>query len=262
MDRRTALRLGSTALLGTLAGCGDVSDADSTSSATLTPADVPDPDVTVEVGPDGDAVFAPGTAAPVGVPPDASVQFVWRSDGHNVVVANRPAAADWRGTAGSPETLYDTGHVHTHTFETPGIYRYYCHDHRGLGMEGTLLVGLDPEAWTPSPTPLPEELRQPDADADADAVVVVGPGGRLVFDPAAFVVDRGALVAFVWAAANHSVVVDSRPAGATWTGSEGPPDETYDRGHVHEHTFETLGTYEYHCEPHEAAGMTGRIVVE
>ena len=124
MDRRTALRLGSTALLGTLAGCGDVSD----------------PDVTVEVGPDGDAVFAPGTAAPVGVTPGATVQFVWRSDGHNVVVANRPAAADWRGTAGSPETLYDTGHVHEHTFETPGTYEYHCEPHEATGMTGRIVV--------------------------------------------------------------------------------------------------------------------------
>lgn len=256
MDRRRFLQAGSAVLPGLLAGCGEASR--SSPSTTLTPADVPAPDATVAVGPDGDAVFSPGTTEPLGVATGATVRFVWRSDGHNVVVARQPDAADWRGTAGNAETLYDTGHVHAHTFETPGVYRYYCHEHRGLGMEATLLVGLDPETWTPSPTPLPEELRQP----DADAVVVVGPGGNLVFDPATLTVDRGSLVAFVWSSDHHNVVVDSRPDEARWAGSAGPPDETYETGHVHEHMFDVSGTYEYHCEPHETAGMTGRIVVE
>lgn len=34
-----------------------------------------------------------------------------------------------------------------------------------------------------------------------------------------------------------------------------PTDETY------EHTFETRGTYEYYCIPHEGSGMTGTVVV-
>lgn len=34
-----------------------------------------------------------------------------------------------------------------------------------------------------------------------------------------------------------------------------PTDEAY------EHTFETRGTYEYYCIPHESSGMTGTVVV-
>jgi len=34
------------------------------------------------------------------------------------------------------------------------------------------------------------------------------------------------------------------------------PDGTY------EHTFETVGTYEYVCLPHESSGMTGTVTVE
>jgi len=33
-------------------------------------------------------------------------------------------------------------------------------------------------------------------------------------------------------------------------------------GDTYEHTFETPGTYEYVCIPHESSEMTGTIVVE
>lgn len=33
-------------------------------------------------------------------------------------------------------------------------------------------------------------------------------------------------------------------------------------GETYEHTFETAGTHEYFCIPHEGAGMVGEIVVE
>jgi len=33
-------------------------------------------------------------------------------------------------------------------------------------------------------------------------------------------------------------------------------------GETYEHTFETLGTHEYFCIPHEGAGMVGSVVVE
>jgi plastocyanin len=31
---------------------------------------------------------------------------------------------------------------------------------------------------------------------------------------------------------------------------------------VYVHTFETAGTHEYLCVPHEAAGMVGKVIVE
>ncbi|MFC7204575.1 plastocyanin/azurin family copper-binding protein [Haloferax namakaokahaiae] len=33
-------------------------------------------------------------------------------------------------------------------------------------------------------------------------------------------------------------------------------------GESYEHTFETRGTYEYFCVPHESSGMVGTVVVE
>jgi plastocyanin len=92
------------------------------------------------------------------------------------------------------------------------------------------------------------------------ATVTVGPGGSLVFSPGTdepLQIAPGTTVEFVWESNNHNIVVDSQPEGAGWEGHE-PLEDT---GFTYEHTFETLGTYEYYCEPHETAGMVGTIEV-
>jgi plastocyanin len=90
--------------------------------------------------------------------------------------------------------------------------------------------------------------------------VVVGPGGSLVFEPGTdepLQITPGTTVTFTWDSDNHNIVVDSQPEGAGWEGHE-PIENT---GFTYEHTFETLGTYEYYCAPHESAGMVATIEV-
>jgi plastocyanin len=91
--------------------------------------------------------------------------------------------------------------------------------------------------------------------------VTVGPGGELVFDPDEVEITPGTTVRWVWDSNNHNIVVDEQPEGAGWEGTEGGAGTTYDTGHTYSHTFETLGTYEYACEPHRASGMLGTVVV-
>jgi len=88
--------------------------------------------------------------------------------------------------------------------------------------------------------------------------VIAGPGGDLVFEPAELSIDAGTTVTWIWESDNHNVVPTSQPQGANW---EGYP-EIANTGTEYSHTFETTGTYEYVCEPHEAAGMVGTITVE
>ena len=90
--------------------------------------------------------------------------------------------------------------------------------------------------------------------------VIVGPGGDLVFSPGtdeALQITPGTTVTFSWESDNHNIVVDSQPDDAEWEGYE----DIENTGFTYEHTFETLGTYEYYCEPHETAGMVGTIEV-
>jgi plastocyanin len=48
--------------------------------------------VTVAVGPGGALVYEPGTDAPLEVLPGTTVEFVWESDNHNIVVESQPGA--------------------------------------------------------------------------------------------------------------------------------------------------------------------------
>ncbi|WP_435345570.1 plastocyanin/azurin family copper-binding protein [Haloarchaeobius sp. HRN-SO-5] len=92
------------------------------------------------------------------------------------------------------------------------------------------------------------------------ATVAVGPGGDYVFTPGTeepLYISPGTTVTFNWESDNHNINPTSVPEGATWEGHL-PTENT---GFTYEHTFETLGTYEYQCDPHVGLGMVGTIVV-
>ena len=97
---------------------------------------------TVTVGPGGSLVFSPGTDEPLRIAPGTTVEFVWESDNHNIVVESQPEDAGWEGH----EPLEDTGFTYEHTFETLGTYEYYCEPHRSAGMVGTIEVVENPDA--------------------------------------------------------------------------------------------------------------------
>lgn len=101
---------------------------------------------------------------------------------------------------------------------------------------------------------------QEEGGSGGSKTVEVGPGGDFVFTPGTnepLYAKPGTTVKFVWDSDNHNIVVDSQPSGAGWEGHE-PLENS---GFEYEHTFETLGTYEYHCQPHASSGMVGEIVI-
>ena len=98
---------------------------------------------TVAVGPNGNLVFEPAT---VYVTPGSTVTWNWESDDHNIVVESQPDGANWEGTEGGPNVLYDTGHTYEHTFDTKGSYTYYCQPHRTAGMVGEVIVNESGQA--------------------------------------------------------------------------------------------------------------------
>jgi plastocyanin len=91
----------------------------------------------VVVGPGGDFVYEP---ADLTIANGTTVNFVWDSDNHNIVVESQPEGAGWEGTPGSDTKTYDTGYEYSHTFTTNGEYAYYCQPHVGAGMEATITV--------------------------------------------------------------------------------------------------------------------------
>ncbi|WP_267639932.1 plastocyanin/azurin family copper-binding protein [Haloarchaeobius amylolyticus] len=147
VDRRTVLRTTGVVLATAgLAGClgsdseGERTTAEPTEEPTDTPTDMePSGDTgaaTVEVGPEGEYVFTPGTAEPLTVSAGTTVTFVWESDTHNIVVTAQPDGADW----GGHEPIENTGFEYEYTFDVPGTYEYVCEPHEALGMVGELVV--------------------------------------------------------------------------------------------------------------------------
>jgi len=111
---------------------------------------------------------------------------------------------------------------------------------------------------------------EPDADHVVDMTAVA-------FEPESVTVSVGDTVAWVHAGGEpHSVTAydDGVPDEAEYWASGGFSSESAARdgwengegavqeGEYYERTFETTGTHEYLCIPHEAAGMVGEVVVE
>ncbi len=93
--------------------------------------------VTIEVGAgSGGLAFAP---TGVWIDPGTTVTFEWVSPGHNVLPEEAPSESSWEGVG----ALEGPGFTHEHTFETGGIYKYFCQPHKGLGMLGAIAVGDD-----------------------------------------------------------------------------------------------------------------------
>jgi halocyanin-like protein len=92
--------------------------------------------VTVEVGAQGNGGPYANAPAAVKVDSGATVAFEWLSNGHNVVLESKPDGSDWTGV----ESLENEGYSHEHTFETAGVYKYYCDPHLPVGMKGVVEV--------------------------------------------------------------------------------------------------------------------------
>ncbi|NIB98024.1 halocyanin domain-containing protein [Halobacterium sp. R2-5] len=97
-------------------------------------------EVTVTVGANGNGGTFAFEPPALRVSPGTTVVFEWTSNTHNVLVESQPEDASW----GGHEPIEDEGFSFTHTFETPGVYLYYCEPHLSVGMKGAIVVGPAP----------------------------------------------------------------------------------------------------------------------
>ncbi|WP_227373706.1 plastocyanin/azurin family copper-binding protein [Haladaptatus halobius] len=271
-DRRTLLTVTCATLAGaTLAGCLSSANPGRTNDETSTTTTTTEPDMTVKVGPGGNFTFEPPELE---VRPGTTVQWIWESDSHNVVVRSQPTDANWDGSLGPKSKVYETGYSFTHTFDVLGSYEYYCQPHLAAGMTGTVIVTKSPSETTTSESAPhtdsgevediqpnePQTIR--DLTGQSEITVTVGPDGTLQFDPAGARISSGATITWVWESNTHNVIPESQPDEANWKGTPGAPSKRYDSGYTYSHTFATPGMYEYYCQPHKSAGMTGKLIVE
>lgn len=102
--------------------------------------------------------------------------------------------------------------------------------------------------------------------------IIVGPDGRFTFDPEDYRIAQNETVVWSFASSGHNV--SCRPNDSSMV--ELPPDAdpfasyaegessmtTEDRGSTFSQTFDTTGTYQYVCIPHQGSGMIGTVIVE
>jgi len=142
---RSATAASATAALAGLAGCaGVLSDDDQTTPVEYTLPETAE-SVEVKMGPDGSNRNDPEI---VHVEVGGTVTWTNVSRNHSAT-AYAPendfprripeGAASW-----DTGVLINSGESASHTFETPGVYDYYCTPHEPLGMVGTVVVG-DPD---------------------------------------------------------------------------------------------------------------------
>lgn len=123
ISRRRALATGVAALGSVVAGCSGREFEDP-------PTGGEDEVVEIAVGPDGDAAFRPES---VEILPEATVRWVWESDGHTVVPVSAPDTEGWTGVT-EPR---DAGYSFEESFEVVGTYEYRCDAH---GSQGAVVV--------------------------------------------------------------------------------------------------------------------------
>lgn len=93
-------------------------------------------EVTVEVGGGDGLAFLP---TGMWIDTGTTVTFKWVSGGHNVVFEETPSGASVSGH----EPIESQGFTFDVTFDTGGIYKYFCNPHKSLGMLGAIAVGSD-----------------------------------------------------------------------------------------------------------------------
>ena len=140
------------------------------------------------------------------------------------------------------------------TFDTPGRYTLICVPHQSLGMVGTITVGGSAGAAAPAQSlPLPAA---PAADTIARTVDLTDAGGRgpFAFGPPDLIFNAGDTV-------DSTLVGESQ--FHTFTVEALGIDVDVDAGESVSlrFTFDTPGTYELICVPHQALGMVGTITV-
>ena len=99
--------------------------------------------------------------------------------------------------------------------------------------------------------------------AFAASVKLGSDSGGLVFAPSTVTIKKGEKVTWTNNAGfPHNVVFDE---DAVPDGVDVDSLSSYDLlnapGESHSATFDVAGTYEYYCEPHQGAGMAGKVVV-
>ena len=139
MKRLGVLLVGLLLAGGSVAACGDdgsPSSAPSTNDGG-TDASVPDDVVVVDTNP-AEVTALDNSFRPENIQVAMGTEVVWNNRGRNEHNVLHVDGDDW----GVEVDDFQPGAVYSHTFDQPGVYRYYCsiHGTTDAGMIGTVVV--------------------------------------------------------------------------------------------------------------------------
>jgi plastocyanin len=142
MKRVTASVLGVVLVAGSLAACGgdDTSAGDdgglSTSDGSSDDS-VPEDVVVIDTDP-AEVIALDNSFRPENIEVTPGTEVVWTSKGRNEHNVLHVDGDDW----GVEVDDFQPGATYSHTFDEPGVYRYYCsiHGTTDAGMIGTIVV--------------------------------------------------------------------------------------------------------------------------
>jgi plastocyanin len=106
----------------------------------------------------------------------------------------------------------------------------------------------------------PELLPLEDRLLLSTVTVQVGPGGAIVFSPAAVTINVGDTVHWVWGSNMHSTT-SGTCSGVTCTPNGMWDSGVHDAPHTFDFTFTGTGTFSYFCSVHGPFGMKGTVTV-
>ncbi|EMA46078.1 halocyanin domain-containing protein [Halococcus saccharolyticus] len=225
-------------------------------------------------GNDGNFGFGP---AAVRVDAGATVVWKWNGKGgsHNVVAQEGGFESEMHSEQG---TTFE------HSFDSSGMYRYYCAPHKAMGMKGAVVVGdataslsggagadSDGGGANASATGASDTPRSFDGwlsntgnyegvvdrtgnDVVSVKVGVEGNGGPYAFDPPAIHVDPGTTVIWEW-------VTDTGPHDVVDTNGQYQSEKVATAGHQFAMKFGGDGLSKYECVSHSDRGMRGAVIV-
>lgn len=207
--------------------------------------------------------------APVALRIRTGTTVVWkwtgRGEAHSVISRRE----------GFEDGEHDTaGETYEYTFDEPGLFRYFCGEHRGAErgaihvVDEAVPTSTDEETTASPAIDAGEYLANGylatvntfdgtvvDRRGQARTTVEVGSDGGFGFGPPAVRVDPGATVVWEWAADSGAHAL----RGIDREFDSG--DAVAEAGYTFEQTFDEAGIYRYYCLPHAAIGAYGAVVV-
>jgi plastocyanin len=142
VKRVTASLLGLLLAAGSLAACGGDDDgADGDGGLSMadgsSEGSVPEDVVVVDTNP-AEVTALDNSFRPENIEVVAGTEVVWTNKGRNEHNVLHVEGDDW----GVEVEDFQPGAVYSHTFDEPGVYRYYCsiHGTTDAGMIGTIVV--------------------------------------------------------------------------------------------------------------------------